>query len=168
MKIFVIACTLLVFVGCTSSNKPASTTTDVASQQATAPASSVNSHEESTQGLPEKATSLVKEHFGAQEIKTVQKFNAPRPSGTLYEVKLADQTELDFDINGEWIEIDGHQDNPISISYLNPSILTYLTTNYPNIGVLTVERTQKGFELELANDTDLYFDSNGVFQRMEN
>lgn len=168
MKISLLACTFLVFMACTSSNKPTSTTTEVASQQSTTPASSVNSPVESTQGLPEKATSLIKDHFAAQEIKTVQKFNAPRPSGTLYEVKLADQTELDFDINGEWIEIDGHNDNPISISYLNPTILTYLTTNYANIGVLTVERTQKGFELELANDTDLYFDSNGVFLRMEN
>jgi len=164
MRTLLFPLVIMAFVSCNSS--PNQSANEQNTAQNSSP-SETNATKTSIQSIPEKGKALVKDHFAAQMIDHVQKFDMARPSGTLYEVRLADHTEIDLDINGEWIEIDGHDDRPIPTTFLNPTILSYLSSNFPNTAVTTVERTAQGYELELSNDIDLYFDLQGNFVRQE-
>lgn len=77
-----------------------------------------------------------------------------------YEVILADGTEVKFDSDGEWEEVDGHR-TTITTAFFPPFILTYLKENYPGVGVLSIEKDRKEYEVKLSNHLDLKFNHRG-------
>jgi len=46
-----------------------------------------------------------------------------------------------------------------------PAIVSYVTNNYPSVGINGIEREMNGFDIELTNDIDLVFNSEGGFVR---
>ena len=78
-----------------------------------------------------------------------------------------------FDSNDSWLEVEGDDDYnlviPESIMQLLPeSISSYITTNYASTFVVEVLKIVSGYEIELVNDVELYFDANGNFTGSNN
>ena len=77
-----------------------------------------------------------------------------------YEVILTDGTEVKFDSDGEWEEVDGHR-TAITTGFFPPFILSYLKENYPGVGVLSIEKDRKEYEVKLSNHFELKFNHQG-------
>lgn len=86
-----------------------------------------------------------------------------------YEVELNDETDLVFDQQGNFLGIDDDSDDDfgdedIAPSSLPENIRNFVTTHYPGATILKAEKENNGnFEIELSNDVELIFDSNGNF-----
>lgn len=87
---------------------------------------------------------------------------------TIYEVKLDNGMELEFDSNGNLLSLD---DDDIPISQLPQAIIDYVSNHYPNNTIVEAEfefeNGQKMYEVELDNELELYFDMNGNFIKSE-
>lgn len=84
---------------------------------------------------------------------------------TEFKVLLSGGTEIEFDSNGNWQEIDGNK-NALPPTVLPKSIAEYATQNYSGNAVIQIEKDTKGYEVELANGYELDFDNNGKFLRL--
>lgn len=111
--------------------------------------------------LPQPARTFLETHFKHHKIYRV-KFD--KKNGEC-EVKLEGGVEIDFDHNGNWLEIDGEiQPLPKSvIDLLPPNIMVYIARNYPRRAILKIERESYGYEIELSNSVELQFDRKGKF-----
>lgn len=79
-----------------------------------------------------------------------------------YEVYLSNGRELYFDRNGYFLYAE-QDDVPVDPSALPQNILDYVAQNYPNATIVSAERDDQYYELELSNGFELYFDLNGNF-----
>ncbi len=80
-----------------------------------------------------------------------------------YEVKLADGTEISFNLNFEWTHIDCEEASiysAVPTELVPEQITTYVTSNYPNQHIDKIEKEANGWEIELNNGIEIVFDSN--------
>jgi hypothetical protein len=127
-----------------------------------------NDHEAtiSASDLPQPATVFVTNYFPTATYKFITKQNMPDPDGSVYDVTLSNNFEIDFDINGNWIDIDGnHQAIPVAL--IPEKIKTYVTTNYPDQSVTAIDNEKTFIEIELSNNLELVFDLVGNFLRID-
>jgi hypothetical protein len=85
--------------------------------------------------------------------------------GYTYQVTLSDGTAIEFDKDGDWIEIENRVSG-VSTSVLPAKILDYITANYANSFVVDIEK-DRGYDVELNTGLDLDFDSDGNFERID-
>jgi hypothetical protein len=117
----------------------------------------------STDELPATAQAFLQTHFPSQEIRLVEKDNSS------YDVYLINGFQIEFTLSGEWDEVDGNgQEIPASIIALIPSsIPTYVETNYPNQFIVDINKENFGYEIDLNNNIELEFDTEGNFLRID-
>lgn len=116
--------------------------------------------------LPKAADTFVTTYFPNTTYVLITKQNVADLDGSLYDVKLSNNFEIDFDVNGNWIDIDGnHQAVPVEL--VSKKIQIYVTTNYPNQFVTSIDKEKTTVEVELSNDLDLVFDLQGNFLRID-
>lgn len=127
----------------------------------------VDGLDQTQRGIPLKATSFLSDHFSGIAIRKVKvKKYATEAAQKKYEVKLINGVEVDFNSNGDWLEVDGnHQAIPNAI--LPKKIARYIKTNYPNSGVEKIEKESTKYEVELLDGLDLEFDLHGNFLRID-
>ena len=81
---------------------------------------------------------------------------------------LSNQIEVDFNINGEWTEVDGADGVAIPTTYILPQILAYVEDNYPQDALNSIEKKSNGFDVDLLRqDVELVFDQQGTFVRVD-
>jgi len=101
---------------------------------------------------------FVATYFPMAKIRTAQQFEGEDE----IEVKLTDNTEIDFYLNLDWKNIDC-EDATIYISVptkLVPEpIITFVKSNYANSHIEEIEKaSQGGWEIELNNNMEFKFD----------
>lgn len=113
--------------------------------------------------LPTNAQTFLETHFPAQEVTRVIQDNDG------YDVYLNNGFEIDFTLTGEWDDVDGRgKEIPASILALIPeSIPAYVTENYPDQIIVEINKEHFGYEVDLNNNVELEFDSNGTFLRID-
>jgi hypothetical protein len=114
--------------------------------------------------LPAPAQSFLTTNFPNQAPAYIEEDKGM--ISTDYEVKLTGGTEIEFDGKGNWEEVDGNK-TAIPTSVLPKTIATYLTANYKGQGVEKIELKKNGYKVELLNDVELEFDTNGKFLRID-
>lgn len=121
-----------------------------------------------TDNLPSTAQDFIKENFSSVSVAEVKENSSWQIwEDDKYEVSLSNGIELDFNKNGEIIEIDSQNDESIPQSTLPSNIATYLQENYPDAQVIGWEKQDKKQEVELADGTELEFDGQGNFRRID-
>tara|TARA_R100000935_G_C2802858_1_gene151313 strand:+ start:319 stop:1065 length:747 start_codon:yes stop_codon:yes gene_type:complete len=86
-----------------------------------------------------------------------------------YEVELDNGLELVFDHQGNFLGIDDDSndnfgDEDIAVGDLPENILTFINTHFPGVTIEGAEMENNGnYEVELSDDTELVFDTNGNF-----
>lgn len=115
--------------------------------------------------LPESGQNFISEHFPDITISYLERNNSADEDGVLYEAYLTNGFEVDFSTEGVWINVDGGRNAILaSILALLPEALnTYLAQTYPNVAVVEVQKKTYGYKIELINDVDLKFNSDGAF-----
>ncbi|MBC9796133.1 PepSY-like domain-containing protein [Sinomicrobium weinanense] len=113
--------------------------------------------------VPATSQDLIETHFEGATITRAIKNNTPGADGTLYETRLSNDFEIDFNTDGEWTDIEGNG-QPVPDDLIPPAILNEVRQNYPDpIFIEGIDLEPNGYEVELSNDVDLYFDLNGNF-----
>lgn len=117
--------------------------------------------------LPITASSFLNAHFaGIQVLSTVREKDAL--SGTEYEVLLNNGIKVKFDENGDWDEVEAREDKVgIPTTFILPSIVAYVSVNYPDALLNGIDKEKNGFDVELTNRLDLVFDLEGEFLRID-
>lgn len=111
--------------------------------------------------LPEQAVQFINTHFPDNKIVKIE-FEDDENE---YEVKLSNGYEIEFDLKGEWTEIESDY-NPLPksiIDLLPTDALTYIATKYPRRAIIKIERHNTDYEVELSNSKELIFNKNGKF-----
>ena len=118
--------------------------------------------------LPQTAQDFIKQHFSsftAEEVTENSDWKIWKDEK--YEVRFSNGIELDFDKNGTLIEIDSDNTGSIPESALPSNILSYLKSNHPGAKIVGWEKQEEGQEVELADGTEVEFDQNGEFLRID-
>lgn len=117
--------------------------------------------------LPKAADTFVTTYFPNTTYQLVKKQRKADSDGSIYDVYLTNGFEIDFDANGNWVDIDGHH-LEVPAALIPEKISAYITANYPNQFVTSIDKEPSHIEVDLSNNVELIFDSLGNFMRIDN
>ena len=106
--------------------------------------------------MPDAAQQFIAQYFAGATVVNVEL------DDFVYEVLLSNGVELDFDMNGNWREVDCHT-FAVPQGIVPASIANFVSTSYPNNFIVKIEIKNQRYEIELNNHLDLVFDINGNF-----
>ena len=112
------------------------------------------------QKLPEAARKFLNVHFAQNKVVTA--LHDKDISDNDYTVILDNGTKIEFDSSGKWESVKS-QKGKIPAGIIPTKIVGYVTEHYPSTAIEKVERKRYGYEVELVNDLDLKFGSDGRF-----
>ena len=116
-----------------------------------------------TQALPATITAFIKQHFPNATIVGIE---PDRDHGGLeYDVYLSDGTQVDFDANNQWDQVECMRGVPAF--FIPQGVANYVKSNFQNIAITKVNKEYHGYEIELANGMELTFDRSGRFMGMD-
>lgn len=113
--------------------------------------------------LPETAKVFLSTHFSGISILRIEKEAVADSDGTIYEVKLANGFQVDFDINGNWTGVDGNgqQLSGSVVALIPANILQYLATHHTPFTITEIEKKSYGYEIEINDRVELRFNTQG-------
>ena len=115
-------------------------------------------HKIKAEKLPEATRTFISQYFSGLDIVTAYK---DRDDGVIsYDVRLSDGTEIDFDRDGEWLEVDCDE-APVPLGVIPSYVSEYLKAHYPDAYVTKIERKRREVEVDLSNDWSLTFNTKG-------
>lgn len=119
--------------------------------------------------LPQNSRDFIAQHFSQASVAKVDKEDGwlDWDKNEMYEVRFDNGIKLDFDQDGNVTEIDSKRGEGIPLEALPDKIRQYLEENYGGIEVVSWEMDRRDQEVELADGTDLEFDSNGNFLKLD-
>ncbi len=118
----------------------------------------------STSSLPQNILDYITSNYPGVTIR-----EAEIEDNNNFEVYLSNGLELVFDQDGNFLGIDDDSDDDFGDEYLTLSeipenILDFIEDNFPGVQIDEAERENNGnYEIELENDVELIFSSNGEF-----
>lgn len=115
--------------------------------------------------LPAAAQTTLAKNFPKQKVNHI-KIDKKTFGGADYDVILSNGTEIDFDSDGNWTEVDcGSQAVPSA--FVLKAISDYVSKNFKGQKIVAVEKNSRSYEIELLNGTDLKFDRSGKFLKVD-
>lgn len=118
-----------------------------------------------TSELPSQSKSFLETYFLGYPIVQIQR--DARSVDEYYEVRLTDGTQVDFDKDGMWTEVDGNG-RSLPTSFIHANIVTYVNSNYPSASIESIGKEIYGFNVDLTNNLNLRFSGEGIFLGIEN
>ncbi len=112
--------------------------------------------------LPSVAQTFLDSFYPSAKIVSVTK------DKNEYDVVLSNGHSVDFNKNGEWIDVDAPAGQTVPTGFYPADIDTYIATNFANAGINEISVDTRGFEVELVNGVELLFDSTGNFIGLDN
>ncbi len=106
--------------------------------------------------LPKTAQSFIKQNFASSKV-AMAKVESNFLSKD-YDVIFADGNKVEFDRSGNWTEINCKY-GEVPASAVPSAISEHVTTNYPGVKILKIERDGKRYEVKLSNGWELEYDS---------
>jgi hypothetical protein len=114
--------------------------------------------------LPATAQTFITNNFAGQTISSLN-VDKDRKS-TEYDVRLSGGTSFEFDDSGNWEEIDGNK-TALPTSVLPKGVADHINKSYAGQNVVKIEKNKKKYEVELGDGTELEFDLNGKFLKVD-
>ena len=109
--------------------------------------------------LPPKARIFLMEHFPEAQISHI-KIEKEFLRVSKYEVLLTNRTEVEFDRDGEWLEVECDR-MQVPDALIPAYVSEYLGKYFPDAWVVKLERDRKELEVDLDNDLSLTFNHKG-------
>ena len=104
--------------------------------------------------LPASSKEFLSKYFKA-EVGLVQK------DKNSYEVYLSDGSELEFEIDGSWHEVE-NKANPFELDFLPPNLSAIIKNEFPNTKAIEIEKKISYYKIKLTNGVKIYMDFNGT------
>ena len=87
--------------------------------------------------------------------------------GDSYEAILSDGTKVEFDKSGEWEKIEAPYGETVPPQLIPKSIADYMSQHFEGHSIIKIDRDNDGYEVELQNELELHFDTNGTFRSID-
>lgn len=113
--------------------------------------------------LPKAAQTVLAQNFKSKV--SVIKIDKELGRISDYEVILTDGTEISFDRDGNWENIEVGVKSKIPSVFIPKAISNYVKTAQPGKNIVGIEKERGGYEIELSNGIDMKFDKEGKFLR---
>lgn len=84
-----------------------------------------------------------------------------------YEVILDDGSEITFDKNGNWQDIEVRSNKSVPAGLVPAGITNYVKKNMKNVRIIGLEKNRGGYTADLSNGVEIKFDKNGNFVRFD-
>lgn len=107
--------------------------------------------------LPVGAREFISNYFPTAKILSSQKDKDE------YEVTLSEGTRIDFNLNGEWMDVDAAAGKTVPSGFYPSAIDTYISDNFEGSGINEISKEGKGYDVELLDGRDLLFGYDGNF-----
>ncbi len=107
--------------------------------------------------LPVKAQQFVKKHFRGDKVVLVKEDRDL--IGKNYDVIFSNGNNIEFDRNGEWEDIDC-KSSFVPNAIVPNKIKSYVSSNYPGMRIIKIDRDRKEYGVDLSNGIELTFDKN--------
>ncbi len=115
--------------------------------------------------LPAAARTMLKKYFPRTKVNHI-KIDKKTFGGKEYDVVLTNGTEVEFDSEGNWKEVDCGI-NQVPDGLILKSILNYVKTNFNGAKIVSIEVEKNKYELKLSNGLEAEFDRAGNFRRVD-
>ncbi len=112
--------------------------------------------------LPQTSKAFLQNHFPDAKVTSARQLHQANAVGTYYVTTLSNNYHVSFDTDGDWTSVNGHG-QAVPQAVLPQNVLTYIQSNYPDVTIDEIDVQINGYEVELVNDIELYFDSEGNF-----
>lgn len=115
--------------------------------------------------LPQAARTVISNNFKAD----VSLVNIDKDFGRIseYEVILTDGTEISFDRNGNWENVEVNNVKSVPTSMVPKTIRDYVAKQHAGQRIVGIDKERNGYDIELSNGIDMKFDKAGRFQRYD-
>lgn len=115
--------------------------------------------------LPPAAQTLLKNNFKAE----VSHIKVDKDWGRIdeYDVVLTDGSEITFDRDGNWKDIEMRANGSVPSAFVPDAISSYIKKYQKNVTITGIEKEKSGYEVELSNGVNMKFNAKGEFQRYE-
>lgn len=122
-------------------------------------------YERTDESLPQAAKLTLQKHFKAK----VALVKIEKTIGTIqeYEVILTDGTDISFDAKGNWDSVETPINKVVPSKLIPQSIVDYVNTNYKKAGIVSIDKENYGYDVELSNGIEMKFDKAGNFKRFD-
>lgn len=108
----------------------------------------------SPDSLPASAKEFLQKNFNA-EIGIVQ------VDKNEYEVYLSDGTELEFNMDGSWKEVES-KGNPLNFNILPPNLADIIKSEFPNTSMIEIKKKINYYKIKFNNGLKVIIDFNGT------
>ncbi|MDE7427259.1 MAG: PepSY-like domain-containing protein [Muribaculaceae bacterium] len=119
----------------------------------------------STVTLPVSAQTVLDRNFKADVsmVKTDKEFGRVKE----YEVILTDGTEITFDRSGNWKSVETSAKKNVPDFFVPDLVKKYVKQYHKDARLCGIERSGRGYEVELSNGVEMHFDRDGKFIRYD-
>lgn len=107
--------------------------------------------------LPAAAQMFVNSNFGGVDVLLSKKDRGVM--GATYEVMLSDGTKIDFDKEGQWVEVE-RKTAAVPAAIVPAEITAHIARQHGGATIIGIERDRRGYEVKLNNGLDVKFDRN--------
>ena len=113
--------------------------------------------------LPQEAVKCLQQNIPAATVRLIKVDTSFLGFGaSSYDTYLSDGTEIDFDKYGQWTEIENEVAG-VPQAFIVDTVKEYLAKNFPNTKIVSLKKKPYGYQIELANDIEIRFDSTWKF-----
>lgn len=115
--------------------------------------------------IPEKARQTISQNF----TSAISVVKTEKDMGRIdeYEVVLTDGTEIEFEANGDWKNINTPNNIAIPSGLIPTAIAGYVAEKHAGALIVGIEKEKKGYDVELSNGVDIQFDLQGNFVKYD-
>ncbi|GIZ14475.1 PepSY-like domain-containing protein [Capnocytophaga catalasegens] len=127
----------------------------------TKPSDDAGNANSNTNQLPQQASTFLNTYF-----KNVQISNTKFEKDDI-EILLSNGVKIDFDLKGNWKEVDARDGQALSnTAFIPQNIVEYVVQNYTNNAINGIEKKANGdYEVEFVGfDYEVVFDQNGTYK----
>ena len=115
--------------------------------------------------LPKAAQTTIANNFKAKV--SVVKIDKDFGRISEYEAILTDGTEISFDHDGNWDNMEVNKSASVPTSLIPEPIRVYVNQNQKGQRIVGVDKERHGYDIELSNGIDMKFDKDGNFLRYD-
>lgn len=115
--------------------------------------------------LPAAAQTMLKKYFPKTAVNHI-KIDKKTFGGKEYDVVLTNGTEIEFDSEGNWTEVDCGI-NKVPDGLILKSIRTYVKQNFKGAKIVSIEVKKNKYDLKLSNGLEAEFDRAGNFRKVD-
>lgn len=111
--------------------------------------------------LPTAAQTEIKNNFKA----AISHIKVEKDWGRVseYDVVLTDGTEITYDKDGNWKDVEVRIGKSVPTAYVPDAIRAYVSQNQKKATIVGIERNRSGYEVELSNGVEMKFSAEGKF-----